>query len=850
MPFFDTTQSVIVIVSGRVVLALFATVLVFTLASASASAADSVGGPHFELARLKDSGLSRSVALLDAAARTKVEQQLQRSPIPLADLDQVRATASGALFYRCPLKEGARAAPAGPALTVASTAAISTAPIAQALHSRRGSPNVILIDFTGHTVSGTAWNDASSYTGEPINFAQASFPCLPFSLDGDRSTFSTAEQDFIRQVWLRVAEDYAGFDVDVTTDEAGTTLNARVARALVTPGRDSNGKSLPYAYSGDGALGSAGVAFVDVFAFAGYDSGGNTEAGPAFVYYEANPLRADYIAEVVAHEIGHNLGLHHHGLASPPTGYYQGHGSGLISWAPIMGSGYDREVTQWSKGEYFNANNTEDQIAKITAYLSGAPLGIGTSTATAIALNVQAGGSISAPAITGRAILNGDTQAYVLPYGGAQAFFSMSLPPCRLSLVVSPQKLADTSGGDLQANLRLLDGAGAAIATKVGAGSQATVLTASIAAAGTYILEVSRGAAGDPLSASPTGWTSYGSGGQFRISGSALPTVTTVIGHTPNLISTSATTIFFTITFGEAVTGFTLSDISLANIASATLSGSGATYTLVVTPLLEGLVSVSVPAGSAQAVSNGGSTAAAEDALFYDVTRPTPIISPDTGYINRDPAVFTVTFSEPVSGFSPADINVTTGSLVGISGSGQTYQVTVAGASGSFGWSIPAGVANDEAGNLNLATQVFARLDQTPPRLTLVAQTIGEVGSPTLITIRASKPVTGLTRLDIKAPDALVTSLEDLGNNQWNLTLVPQATNVLLTVLADAVVDLAGNGSVAETLPLTFTTPTEDDSGNCGLDKIGGIGLICAALFVISRRRRFPMIDRALVDDR
>ena len=67
---------------------------------------------------------------------------------------------------------------------------------------------------------------------------------------------------------------------------------------------------------------------------------------------------------------------------------------------------------------------------------------------------------------------------------------------------------------------------------------------------------------------------------------------------------------------------------------------------------------------------------------------------------------------------------------------------------------------------------------------------------------------------------------------------MPQATRVVLTILADAVVDLAGNGSPAETLPLTFSTPAKDDSSRCGLDKIGGIGLILGALLLISRRRR------------
>jgi len=40
---------------------------------------------------------------------------------------------------------------------------------------------------------------------------------VAFSLDSDLTTFSAAEQTVIQQVWRRVSEDYAPFNVDVTT---------------------------------------------------------------------------------------------------------------------------------------------------------------------------------------------------------------------------------------------------------------------------------------------------------------------------------------------------------------------------------------------------------------------------------------------------------------------------------------------------------------------------------------------------------------------------------------------------------------------------------------------------------
>ncbi len=71
-------------------------------------------------------------------------------------------------------------------------------------------------------------------------------------------------------------------------------------------------------------------------------------------------------AEAASHEAGHTLGLGHDGANGTQTEYYGGQGSGNTGWAPIMGVGYDQTVTQWSKGEYANANNTQDDLAIIS----------------------------------------------------------------------------------------------------------------------------------------------------------------------------------------------------------------------------------------------------------------------------------------------------------------------------------------------------------------------------------------------------------------------------------------------------------------------------------------------------
>jgi len=67
------------------------------------------------------------------------------------------------------------------------------------------------LDFTGHATpaTGTDWANA----GYGAIFSPA------FTEDADPSTFTPAEEETIREVFYRVAEDFAPFNVNVTTVE-------------------------------------------------------------------------------------------------------------------------------------------------------------------------------------------------------------------------------------------------------------------------------------------------------------------------------------------------------------------------------------------------------------------------------------------------------------------------------------------------------------------------------------------------------------------------------------------------------------------------------------------------------
>ncbi len=79
------------------------------------------------------------------------------------------------------------------------------------LHSNPGSQFRVYLDFDGHTTTGTSWN---SYWGVSSIVSPA------FSTSDGSPNFSATELSAIQQVWQRVAEDFAPFNIDVTTASA------------------------------------------------------------------------------------------------------------------------------------------------------------------------------------------------------------------------------------------------------------------------------------------------------------------------------------------------------------------------------------------------------------------------------------------------------------------------------------------------------------------------------------------------------------------------------------------------------------------------------------------------------
>lgn len=345
------------------------------------------------------------------------------------------------------------------------------------LHSNPGASKKIFLDFDGHVTENTSWN----------NYANTDTIVTPaFDFNGDTSVFTDSELTRIERIFQRVAEDFMPFDVDVTTEEPA-------ADELIKSGSGDTMWGIRVAIGGSSSdwlgMSAGGIAYINSFNW--------SNDTPTFVFDEQlGNGHEKYTAEAISHEVGHTLGLYHDG--TPSTGYYRGHGSGSTGWAPIMGVGYYKNLSQWSRGEYNDANNDQDDLNVITANngFTYRTDDHGSDLSNFSTLSVT-DGTASASGLIER---NTDYDVFAFNTAGGE-----------ISLDISVAQ----RGANLDARAELLDSDGNLIQGSNPIG----LLTASINTtvnAGTYFLRISGGGQGDPLG---TGYSDYGSLGQYTITG-------------------------------------------------------------------------------------------------------------------------------------------------------------------------------------------------------------------------------------------------------------------------------------------------------------------------------------------
>ncbi len=269
---------------------------------------------------------------------------------------------------------------------------------------------------------------------------------------------------------------------------------------------------------------------------------------------------------------------------------------------------------------------------------------------------------------------------------------------------------------------------------------------------------------------------------------STAPTVTSIERSNPASQVTNSQTLVYRVTFSESVTGvdatdFVLSQDSTGTGSIASLTGSGGTYRVTVSATQDGTYNLDLSSG--HGITDTARNPLADTApTGTDQTYTVSIVPADTtpptiSSIERhDPTsentgsqtlVYRVTFSENVTGVDATDFALSsgstgTGSMASLTGSGDTYRVTVSATQdGTYNLDLSSGHGITDTASNPLAdtaptgadetyTVSTVPADTTPPTVSSIERhnpTSENTGSQTLVyRVTFSENVTGVDATD------------------------------------------------------------------------------------------------------
>ena len=382
------------------------------------------------------------------------------------------------------------------------------------------------------------------------------------------------------------------------------------------------------------------------------------------------------------------------------------------------------------------------------------------------------------------------------------------------------------------------------------------------------------------------------------------PTVLSIdrVGSSP----TNASTVSWTVTFSESVTGVGTADFALANSglggspAITGVTGSGATRTVTASTgsgdgtLGLNLVDDDSIADVATNVLGGAGTGNGNfTGQLYTLDRTAPTVSSidraDASPTNASSVSWTVTFSESVSGVGTADFALANSGLggspaiTGVTGSGATRTVTAS--TGSGDGTLGLNLVDDDSirdvatnvlggagsGNGNFTGQLYT-LDRTAPTVS-VEQAAGQDDptndQPIQFTADFSGPVSGFTPADVtlggsSGHGSAAVTLTPGPDDTYGIAVTGLDSDGTLTasIDADRVSDAAGNGNTASTSDdneVTYdnTDPESEASSPAfsnasattipvdytASDNVGGTGLDKVELWAKKNAGSFVLVD-------
>lgn len=284
-----------------------------------------------------------------------------------------------------------------------------------------------------------------------------------------------------------------------------------------------------------------------------------------------------------------------------------------------------------------------------------------------------------------------------------------------------------------------------------------------------------------------------------------------------------------TIKFSEAVTGFTIADLTVQNGTLSNLSTSdNITWTVKLTPTTgtndtNNVITLAL-AGVIDGAGNLGTGTIASNPYELDSKRPTATITiANSKLMAGQTTTVTFTFSEVVMGFDLYDLTVANGTLSNLSSSdgGKMWSATLTPASGVQEKTNAikldyTGVA-DLAGNVGEGTINSANyeIDTVRPTATIVvADNELKTGETSLVIITFSEAVSDFSLSSLTASNGTLSNLTSIdGGRTWSVTLTPKANvnaaDNFITLDNSRVHNAAGNSlgeGVTKSNPYTVDT--------------------------------------------
>ncbi len=324
--------------------------------------------------------------------------------------------------------------------------------------------------------------------------------------------------------------------------------------------------------------------------------------------------------------------------------------------------------------------------------------------------------------------------------------------------------------------------------------------------------------------------------GNYESLGAGPSSTFTVDNTQPTVtISSSATSttnespIPVSVQFSEPVLNFGSSNITVSNGSIQSFTGSGQSYSFVVTPASNGTVTVDIPANKVQDIAGNPNIAAIPLTRVFDSVNPATTI--DTSIIISDPTntsqiPVTVHFTKPVYGFTSNGVSVSNGNIGSFTGtdgmSGYSFTVVPI-SNGTVTVGIAANVAHDapSGGNYNTKAVPLTRTyDTVAPTLTISTPSLNIATSSDSVSYTVT--YSGADSVTLSTGDVTLNgtgtsgtiSVGGSGNLTRTVTILNPTGNGTLgiSINPNTASDLAGNLSLGAGPSATFivdnTSPT------------------------------------------